>query len=198
MKKFKFRKIQFKKVNIHELDDRTLLVNLYITQAMTLCIGTALLLFQPKRTLLESFSLDHPYSLLIWGIGYAIIVIILDLGVSRIVPEEVTDDGGVNDRIFMNRSLLHIALISIVAAVCEEILFRGALQNILGNYWTSILFTAIHIRYLKHWIMTALVFSISYGLGWIYIKTGTLWTPILAHFVIDFVMGCLIRYRRKP
>jgi len=50
---------------------------------------------------------------------------------------------------------------------------------------------------LQHWLMTGLVFGISYGLGWIYIQTGSLWTPIAAHFIIDFVMGCLLRYRRK-
>jgi CAAX amino terminal protease family. len=42
-----------------------------------------------------------------------------------------------------------------------------------------------------------MVFSISYGLGWIMEYTGTLWTPILAHFLVDFIMGCIIRFRRE-
>src|SRR5690606_2987972 len=112
-------------------------------------------------------------------------------------PEEYQDDGGVNDRIFANRPIWHIALISLVVAFCEELLFRGAIQFAIGPYWTSIVFATIHVRYLKHWIPTGLVFSISYGLGWIYIQTGSIWAPIIAHFVFDFVMGLLLKYRRE-
>jgi membrane protease YdiL (CAAX protease family) len=82
-------------------------------------------------------------------------------------------------------------------AFCEELLFRGAIQHAWGAYWTSVLFAAIHIRYLRHWLMTGLVFCISYGLGWVYVRTGTLWTPVIAHFLVDFVMGCIIRYRKE-
>jgi hypothetical protein len=123
--------------------------------------------------------------------------VLVDLVISRWVPEEVTDDGGINEKLFATRPLWHIALISFFVSISEELLFRGAIQHAWGNYWTSILFAAIHIRYLQHWLMTGLVFCISYGLGWIYMRTGTLWTPIAAHFVIDFIMGCVMRYRRE-
>jgi membrane protease YdiL (CAAX protease family) len=105
--------------------------------------------------------------------------------------------GGVNDRIFRSRAVWHIAVISLVVAICEELLFRGAIQHAIGPYWTSIVFAAIHVRYLRHWIPTGLVFSISYGLGFIYEESGTLWAPIIAHFAIDFIMGLIIRFRRE-
>jgi membrane protease YdiL (CAAX protease family) len=199
MKKFKFRKIKFKKVNIHELNDRTLLLNLYGTQLFTLIIGIVIILFQSNNPAFPELWTNDArlYTALIWGASFALLVVSLDLVLSRWVPEHVTDDGGINDRIFKNRSLWHIAFISFAVAVCEEILFRGAIQHTIGPYWTSILFAAIHIRYLQHWLMTGLVFSISYGLGWIYLQTGTLWAPIIAHFMIDFIMGCIIRYRRE-
>jgi hypothetical protein len=126
-----------------------------------------------------------------------VIVLLFDVLVSRWVPEEVTDDGGVNEKMFRRRPLWHIVLLSLIVALCEETLFRGAVQHAWGAYWTSILFAAIHFRYLRHWLMTGLVFGISYGLGWIYNYTGTLWTPVLAHFAIDFVMGCIIRYGKE-
>ncbi|MNP75377.1 CAAX amino terminal protease self- immunity [compost metagenome] len=84
-----------------------------------------------------------------------------------------------------------------MVAVCEELLFRGAIQHTFGPYWTSILFAVIHVRYLRHWIPTAWVFLSSYGLGYIYIHTGTLWAPILCHFLIDLFSGLVIRYRRE-
>lgn len=197
MKKFDIRNIRVRKVNIDEIDDRMLLINLYATQALTLIIGIIWILFQ-RQNLLQVLSIPSGWLFLGWGAGLAAAVIAVDLLISRWVPEEAADDGGVNDRIFRTRPVWHIALISIVVAICEELLFRGAIQHAIGPYWTSIVFAAIHVRYLRHWIPTGLVFSISYGLGWIYIQSGTLWAPIVAHFIIDFVMGLIIRFRREP
>lgn len=199
MKKINFKKIKFKfaKININDLDDRTLLINLYATQLLTLSVGLIIIGFQKNNQLLNSLSFLNFQKAFIWGSVFTIIVIVVDLLISRWVPDDVTDDGGVNKKIFRTRALWHIALLSLIIAICEEILFRGAVQHYMGPYWTSIVFAAIHIRYLRHWLMTGLVFGISYGLGWIYIQTGSLWTPILAHFLIDFVMGCIIRYGRN-
>ncbi len=167
-----------------------------MTQALTLIIGIIWILFQHRNPILL-LQLPNTLNFLYWGAGLAAVVILVDLLISRWVPDEATDDGGVNERLFRNRPWWHILVISFIVSVCEELLFRGALQHAFGAYWTSIIFAAIHVRYLKHWIPTGLVFSISYGLGWIYDYTGTLWAPIAAHFVIDAVMGFIIRYRRE-
>ncbi|MBW7473482.1 CPBP family intramembrane metalloprotease [Paenibacillus oenotherae] len=196
MKKFDMRKIRFKKVTIDQIDDRLLLINLYATQAITLIIGLIWIFFQHRNPLLL-FGIPEGWSFALWGIGLAGLVIVVDLLISRFVPEDVSDDGGVNDRIFRGRPVWHIIVLSFIIAVCEETLFRGAIQQHIGPYWTSILFATIHVRYLRHWIPTGLVFSISYALGWIYIETGTLWAPVIAHFLIDMIMGLLIRFRRE-
>ncbi|MBW7454432.1 CPBP family intramembrane glutamic endopeptidase [Paenibacillus sepulcri] len=196
MKKFDIRKIRFKKVTIDQIDDRLLLINLYATQAVTFIIGLIWILFQHRNPFLL-YALPSGWKFLLWGLGLAAAVIAVDLLVSRFVPEEAGDDGGVNDRIFKNRPIWHIVVLSLIVSICEETLFRGAIQHNLGPYWTSIVFAAIHVRYLRHWIPTGLVFSISYALGWIYIQTGSLWAPIIAHFVIDMVMGFVIRFRRE-
>ncbi|MBC8081061.1 MAG: CPBP family intramembrane metalloprotease [Gorillibacterium sp.] len=195
MKKWDFRKIKFKSVKIEELDNRLLLINLYVTQLLTLALGLIFTFFQ-KNEVWKQFPIRFP-EMFYWGAGLAATVLVVDVLVSRFVPEDVSDDGGINDMMFADRPLWHIVVICLVVAFCEEILFRGAVQHALGPYWTSILFAAIHVRYLQHWLMTGLVFSISYGLGFIYIHTGTLWAPVIAHFLIDFVMGCIIRYRDK-
>jgi membrane protease YdiL (CAAX protease family) len=196
MKKFDIRKIRVRKVSVDELDDRMLLINLYATQALTFIIGLLWVLFQ-HQNLIQLFTLPKELAFLLWGIGFAVAVIAVDLLISRFIPEEAADDGGVNDRIFRRRPIWHIAVISFVVAVCEELLFRGAVQHAIGPYWTSIVFATIHVRYLRHWIPTGLVFSISYGLGWIYIESGSIWAPIIAHFLIDLIMGLIIRFRRE-
>jgi len=196
MKKFDIRKIRVRKVSVDELDDRMLLINLYATQALTLIIGLIWVLFQ-RQNLFQLFKFPKELHFLWWGIGLAAAVIAVDLLISRFIPEEASDDGGVNERIFGNRPVWHIAVLSFIVAVCEELLFRGAIQHAIGPYWTSIIFATIHVRYLRHWIPTGLVFSISYGLGWIYIQSGSILAPIIAHFLIDFVMGLIIRFRRE-
>jgi len=196
MKKFDIKKIRFRQVTVDQLDDRLLLINLYATQALTLIIGIIWILFQHRNPirLLQPPDNDRFW---MFGIGLAVAVIVVDLLISRFVPDDVSDDGGVNERLFQARPLWHIIVMSFVVAVCEEMLFRGAVQHSFGPYWTSILFAAIHVRYLRHWIPTGLVFAISYGLGWIYIQSGTLWAPIMAHFLVDATMGMIIRFRRN-
>ncbi|WP_166239294.1 CPBP family intramembrane glutamic endopeptidase [Paenibacillus turpanensis] len=195
MKKFDPRKIRFRQVRIDEIDDRTLMLNLYATQAITLVLGVVLILFQGRNPV-QLLFFPSGWHVWLWGALFAAAVIVVDILISKWVPEEVTDDGGVNARLFQNRSILHIVVISFVVSICEEMLFRGAIQHAFGPYWTSILFAAIHVRYLRHWLLTGLVFGISYGLGWIYVQTESLWAPITAHFVIDTIMGLIIRYRK--
>ncbi|WP_128894469.1 CPBP family intramembrane glutamic endopeptidase [Longirhabdus pacifica] len=196
MKKKKYR-LKFKRVNIDNISDRLLLINLYFTQGLTLTIALIMLFFQ-QRVPPGLFSpLSNYETWLWWGLGFAIVLMLLDLVLSQFVPEHVIDDGGVNEKIFGNRNILHIAVLSFIVAFCEEMLFRGALQHAWGNYWTSVFFAAIHFRYLQHWLMTSIVFASSFGLGYIYDVTGTLWAPIFAHFLIDFISGCVLRFRRK-
>jgi membrane protease YdiL (CAAX protease family) len=196
MRKFDFRNIKIRKVTVDQLNDKMLLINLYITQALTLIIGITWILLQGRNPI-DLMAIPTTWNFAYWGGGIALFVLAVDLGISRFVPEEASDDGGVNERLFLKRPIWHIAVISLIVSLCEELLFRGAVQHSFGPYWTSILFTAIHVRYLKHWIPTGLVFSISYGLGWIMIQSGSLWAPIVAHFLIDLVMGCIIRFRRE-
>ncbi|WP_219836502.1 CPBP family intramembrane glutamic endopeptidase [Paenibacillus sp. R14(2021)] len=196
MKKFDIRNIKLKAMRIDEIDDRMLLINLYATQAITFIIGFIWLLFQRRSPFLLFFP-ESGLSFVYWGLGLAAAVIAVDLLAARFVPDEANDDGGVNERIFRNRPIWHIVVLSLVVSICEETLFRGAVQHHIGPYWTSILFAAIHVRYLKHWIPTGLVFAISYALGWIYLRTGTLLAPVIAHFMIDMIMGLVIRFRRE-
>ncbi|MBN2984345.1 CPBP family intramembrane glutamic endopeptidase [Cohnella algarum] len=196
MKKFDIRNIKIRKVTVDELDDNMLLVNLYLTQLLTLIIGFIWVILQ-GRNAINLFAIPDSFEFAGWAAGLAAVIVAFDIGISRWVPEEAMDDGGVNEKIFRKRAVWHIALISFIVAVCEELLFRGAIQHSIGPYWTSILFAAIHVRYLRHWIPTGMVFGISYGIGLLYDFTGTLWAPIATHFLFDFVMGLIIRFRKE-
>ncbi|HZG75725.1 MAG TPA: CPBP family intramembrane glutamic endopeptidase [Paenibacillus sp.] len=199
MKKYDFKNwknVRFRQADVSKLDDRMLLANVYLTQALILLLGCILLWVQ-GRSLWTILAWPQGIAPWAWGAGLAAVVLAADGVLSRFVPEDVTDDGGINEKLFGSLPVWHIALLSFVVSVCEEVLFRGAVQHWLTPYWTSILFAALHLRYLRHWLMTGIVFSISYGLGFAAVRTGTIWTPIAAHFIIDFVMGLIIRYRRN-
>ncbi|QWU14664.1 hypothetical protein SAMN04487895_106187 [Paenibacillus sophorae] len=196
MKKFKFGDIKLQKATPEQLTERLLLVNLYFTQGLTLIIGLIWVLFQ-KRNPIHVLNFPESINFAAWGLGLAVIMLVVDFVLTYIVPEQTMDDGGINELLFRKRPLWHIVLIAAIVSICEELLFRGAIQYAFGPYWTSILFAIIHVRYLRHWIPTGWVFASSYGLGLIYIYSGTIWAPILCHFIIDLFSGLVIRYRRE-
>jgi hypothetical protein len=77
----------------------------------------------------------------------------------------------------------------LAAGIGEELLFRGALQPVLGLWFTAILFAASHIQY-GLTPATLAVFIIAIALGIIRQRTNTT-VAILVHFGYDFVIGLL-------
>ena len=58
-----------------------------------------------------------------------------------------------------------IATIALAAGLCEETLFRGALQPRLGLLWTALLFTAVHTEYgLSLDALAVLILAVALGL----------------------------------
>lgn len=84
--------------------------------------------------------------------------------------------------------LINLFMIGILAAVGEELLFRGCLQNILLKWtgkihiaiWlTAFVFSAIHFQFfgfLPRMLIGALC-------GYLYFWGKSIWLPILAHFI---------------
>jgi membrane protease YdiL (CAAX protease family) len=182
---------------LNRIDNRTLYLNLIITQMILFCIGAIIYFFFLRDTLSlrELFHLKNlPFNVAV-GVGFATAVVCIDVALMRIFPKGYFDDGGVNERIFRDVNVLHIALIALFVAFIEEWLFRAVLQQILGVFWASLLFASIHYRYLYKWIYGLLIVFISFGFGYLYEWTGSMWSVVTAHFLIDFTLGLLIRYK---
>ena len=88
--------------------------------------------------------------------------------------------GGLNDPI-------GIAAIALLPGICEEVLFRGALQPRLGLVVTAVLFTSIHTQYgLSFDTLSVLIVAL--GLGLIRKYTNTT-TSSLCHVTYNLLAG---------
>ncbi|WP_078553225.1 CPBP family intramembrane glutamic endopeptidase [Bacillus alkalicellulosilyticus] len=178
---------------IDRMTDKEILLSLYSSQALMLAIALiiGLFMFSDWSEFFSLFTWDFR-EIVFFGGGVAVLVIVVDLILYKFLPTSWVDDGGINERVFKNRNIIHIFFIALVVAVSEEILFRGILQTGLGLVPASLIFAIIHFRYLSKIILFIMTVSISFLLGYAFWYTGNLLVPIFAHFLIDFILGVLL------
>lgn len=183
---------------IKNMTDKEVLLNLYITQLLifSLAIFLSWFLFESWADLLTRFKWE-PFQIVVIGGGSALIIILFELLLEKILPKEMLDDGGVNDRVFQDKGIIHIFILAMVISFSEELLFRGVLQTNFGIFPASILFALIHFRYVGKFILFTITVLLSFFLGWLYLITDNLLVPIFCHFTIDFVLGCILRFRKR-
>lgn len=110
---------------------------------------------------------------------------------------EKEDDAGklinlliVSDTFWM--MLLNLLMIAVLPAISEELIFRGVFQKIFYGFFksghpaiwlTAIIFSTLHFQFfgLIPRVILGLVF------GYLYFWSGTLWLPVIAHFVNNAV-----------
>lgn len=182
---------------IEQLSDSELLFHLYATQVLLLIISVLLgLLFFHGFSFLESMKWTDIRILTI-GFSAGLIVVFLDFILMKLLPSSFYDDGGLNERIFQNKKLLHIAWIAFIVSLSEELLFRGVLQAKLGLFLASMIFAIIHFRYLFNWFLFLNIILLSFFIGIIFYWTNNLAVTIMMHFTIDFLLGVHLKWKRR-
>ncbi len=177
------------------LTDKELLFHLYMTQIILLIVSLVLgFLFFDHFAYLNNINLMDLHILSI-GIPLGLAVVMMDMVLMNILPSSYYDDGGLNERIFSKRNILHIIFIAALVAFSEELLFRGIIQAKVGLIFASIIFAIIHYRYLFNWFLFANIVLLSLVIGVIFEWTDNLAVTIMMHFVIDFLLGIYIRFR---
>lgn len=103
-----------------------------------------------------------------------------------------------NDMLVFNEPaamIITVLLISTLVPLWEEMFFRGFIHNVLRNrlgmwaaiFVSSLLFGLFHLIPLQ--IIGA--FTLGLMLAWLYEKSGSLWLPIFAHALNNFVFGII-------
>ncbi len=107
--------------------------------------------------------------------------------------QQFSKDAGVISNYLTNfdstgQFLVGVVIMAIIPAFCEEFAFRGILQNLIFRntrnistaVWLSaVLFSFIHLQFDGFFVRLLLAASF----GYIYYWTGSLWYPILGHFI---------------
>jgi membrane protease YdiL (CAAX protease family) len=180
---------------IKGLTDKELLFHLYMTQIILLVITFILgILLFDHFSFLQSIDFSNLRILLI-GVLAGGAVVCIDILLMKLLPSSFYDDGGLNERIFKNRSVIHIAWIAAFVALSEELLFRGVIQTKVGLILASLIFAIIHYRYLFNWFLFSNIVIISFFIGFIYNWSDNLAVTIIMHFTIDFLLGLYIKFR---
>ncbi|MGD6795269.1 CPBP family intramembrane glutamic endopeptidase [Metabacillus indicus] len=179
---------------VKSMSDSQLLKQLYFTQILLLTISAVLsmILFNGVSEFAGLWKPDTGQVLLIGGLT-AGAVLIFDWIIMKTMPEDMYDDGGINEKMFRNRSVPHIIFLCLLISFTEEVLFRGILQTHFGFWAASLIFAVLHFRYLSKCLLFCMVVLISLLLGFVYEQTGNLFVTVFAHFLIDLVFAIQIR-----
>ncbi len=181
---------------IKQLSDRQLVNHLYLTQGIILLatLISSLFMFPSLTNWLDLWKYDSN-EILKYGVSAGVLVLLIDVVLMRFLPKRFYDDGGINEKVFRNRPVLEILGIAFIVAFSEELLFRGVIHTSYGYIIASISFGLMHIRYLTKPVLLVSVLLISFYLGWMFEITNNLLVTITAHFIIDFVLGLMIRFK---
>lgn len=101
---------------------------------------------------------------------------------------------------FDTSEFLTITLFLFIAALCEEVIFRGffmvMMQKYVGNFWaiilSSLIFSLFHI-YNPHVTFIGLleIFLAGIAIAYAYFKTGNIWFVAVMHFAWNYVQTLL-------
>ena len=105
--------------------------------------------------------------------------------------------------LFASWSLAQLGVISVLAGICEEVLFRSVIQGALNGFAgpavallaASVLFGCAHLVTVAYGVIAA---AIGVYLGLLWLVSGNLLTPVVTHAAYDFAaLVYLLRSRRS-
>lgn len=144
---------------------------------------------------------DSPLAGAALGVGAAALTFALGILVYRSVPAMRRIAEELAPSVVDGARLRDLMLVSVFSGVGEEALFRGAVQPEFGLVVAAVAFGVLHVgpdrRYL---LWTAWALLAGFLFGWLFLVTGGLLAPVLAHTLHNaatFALWKRVRERRK-
>lgn len=83
---------------------------------------------------------------------------------------------------------LSLIVMAFLPAMFEEVLFRGAAQNLLTRWFKHPIWAIVAVSLVFSWVHGSYLgflsrFALSFILGWMYYRTGNIWLNIVGHFL---------------
>ena len=141
----------------------------------------------------RDLALTVPLFFGLWGLS----TLVMGATVS-ILPHNALIDGFMNGIGDLIQTPFGAFAIGVYPAICEELLYRGAILGLLmkgGNTRRAVVIQALAFS-LAHIISIRLPWTFVFGLvmGWIRVRTGSLWACMAAHFVFNTTMAVVLPY----
>ncbi|WP_441000913.1 CPBP family intramembrane glutamic endopeptidase [Fodinibius sp. SL11] len=184
------------------LPSHNLLLLSLLSTLTYLIVALLLFRFVHQKSLLTAF--DHGYTtsfqLLIGILSGAIAAGLIGFIIKRPPVADVLNDFYIV-KIISKMKLTHFDRIqlSAFAGTGEELLFRGAIQPLLGIWITSAIFIGIHGYFkftsIAHIIFGLMMFSLSMMLGYLFEHAGLI-AAMSAHAVYDVIMLRMVQTKK--
>ncbi|MAO66513.1 MAG: hypothetical protein CL666_16095 [Balneola sp.] len=134
------------------------------------------------------------------GVGIVLAVVVYVVITYTPVSDILSDFSVFNALSEAEFSVLDNGQLSFFAGAGEELLFRGAIQPLLGNTVTSIIFISIHgyfkFRSPAHIFFGVMMFVLSFTLGVLFEEVGLI-CAMAAHAIYDLIMLIAIQRKKK-
>lgn len=183
--------------------NRAYVLKIVLIMEFALLIVAGIWAYFARIDVLSTLKVSSPL-LALEGLGLGLGTSSISLGItlftkrlSKQFPKFVSLDDFVNKvlyPIFAEANMLDVFLIATASGICEEIFFRGVLQQQFGLIIASLVFGLFHPGG-KFWIYTAWAILAGFVLGLSFEYSHCLWVPIAAHFTNNFLSLLMVRYR---
>ncbi len=121
-------------------------------------------------------------------------------GVEEWIKEKEEEAAGITGLLLKNERnmdyLITIFVLAVIPAVCEELIFRGVFQQIVGMFFrskhlpvwiTAIIFSVIHLQF--YGFLPRIILGLIFG--YLFLWSGNILIPIAAHFLNNFLASTL-------
>ena len=168
-----------------------LLWSALIPQFALMLLSIVWINLEPEDNVLKYFKLD--FKIVIEGVLTGIVLAVLGYLFYKIAKKVKALEATVElfEKIlvptFKDTKVTDIFSLSIISSFCEETFFRGLLLPQYGIVISSVAFGILHLPGFKYWIYALWATLSGALLGWLFLFSGSIWLPIIAHAVNNII-----------